>query len=127
MKATTTENPRMPDLYLGAILRHARRALERRTPPTADALLLVRFARDQDAAAFAERVARHGPGVWSACRCGTGNDADAEDVFQATFLVLARRANRVRKAASVGSWLFGTAVRLARKARARRARSPDLS
>src|SRR5262245_49294493 len=103
MKATR-ENPRMPDLFLGAVLRHARRALERRTPPTADALLLDRFARDRDAAAFTELVARHGPGVWSACRCGTANDADAEDVFQATFLVLARKARSVRQAASVGSW-----------------------
>jgi RNA polymerase sigma factor (sigma-70 family) len=99
--------------------------LARHTPPTTDGLLLDRFLRDGDEAAFTALVARHGPGVWAACRRGTATEADAEDAFQATFLVLARRAGRVRRAASVGSWLIGVAVRLAQKTRARAARVPD--
>jgi RNA polymerase sigma factor (sigma-70 family) len=115
----------MPDLFLGTVLRHARRALTRHTPPTADAVLLDRFARNRDEAAFAELVARHGPGVWAACRRGAGTEADAQDAFQATFMVLARRANRVRRASSVGSWLFGVAVRLSRKTHSRVTRTRD--
>ncbi|MBO0699465.1 MAG: sigma-70 family RNA polymerase sigma factor [Zavarzinella sp.] len=114
----------MAQFDLGAILYRAKRALERPNS-AADAPLLARFVRERDGAAFTELVARHGPAVWAACRRGTANMADAEDVFQATFLVLARRADRVRRAASVGSWLFGTAVRLARKARTRSTRVPD--
>src|SRR5262245_33357522 len=115
----------MGDLYLGTVLRHARRALARHVPTTTDDLLLDRFVRDSDDSAFGELVARHGPGVWSACRRGARNEADAQDAFQATFFVLARRANRVRQAASLGSWLFGVAVRLAAKTRARADRAPD--
>src|SRR5262249_31058756 len=94
-------------------------------PATADATLLDRFVRLRDPAAFAELVTRHGPGVWTLCRRVTRSEADAEDVFQATFLVLARDAGRVRKAASIGSWLFGVAFRLGRKVRARAVRSHD--
>ncbi|MDY3562811.1 sigma-70 family RNA polymerase sigma factor [Gemmata sp. JC673] len=92
---------------------------------TADRALLERFARDHDPGAFTELLARHGPTVWAVCRRATRTEADAEDAFQATFLVLARRAARVRKAASVGSWLYGVATRIGRKARARADRAPD--
>src|SRR5262249_12856612 len=68
---------------------------------------------------------RHGPAVWALCRRLVRSEPDAEDVFQATFLVLARDTARVRKSASVGSWLYGVASRLARKSRARRGRVPD--
>lgn len=91
----------------------------------ADRALLERFARDRDPAAFTELLARHGQTVWAVCRRTTRTEADAEDAFQATFLVLARRAARVRKAASVGSWLYGVASRIGRKARARADRAPD--
>jgi RNA polymerase sigma factor (sigma-70 family) len=111
----------MADHFLAA-LGCARRALARPADPAADAHLLDRFVRDRDEGAFAELVARHGPVVWTACRRGAATAADAEDAFQATFLVLARRAGRVRRAAAVSGWLFRVAVRLAARTRARAAR-----
>ena len=75
-----------------------------------------------DEAAFAALVQRYGVLVWSVCRRMLEQDADAEDVFQATFLVLAKKAASISKQASVGSWLFGTAYRLALKLRAGTAR-----
>jgi RNA polymerase sigma-70 factor (ECF subfamily) len=83
-----------------------------------DADLLDRFVRDRDGAAFAELVRRHGPAVLAAARRATGSRHDAEDVFQATFLVLARKAAGVRRRGAVGGWLFAVAGRLAARARA---------
>jgi RNA polymerase sigma factor (sigma-70 family) len=82
----------------------------------ADHQLLERFAAG-DEAAFAALVQRHGPMVLGLCRRLLGETGMAEDVFQATFLVLARRAGSIRKRASVSSWLYGVARRLAHKAR----------
>ncbi len=79
-----------------------------------DGELLGRFVERRDGEAFAALVRRHGSMVLGvARRLARG---DAEDVFQATFLVLARRAASVRRRESVGSWLYGVAVRLARRA-----------
>ena len=90
-----------------------------------DGELLARFARDREEAAFAALVARHGPMVLGLCRrlAGAG---DAEDAFQATFLVLARRAGGLRDPDLLGPWLFGVARRTAEKARRRAARRRDL-
>ena len=96
-----------------------------RPADAADEALLDRVARGRDPLAFAELVARHGPAVWTVCRRTTRTAADAEDAFQATFLVLARNAGRVRKSPSVGSWLHGVAARVGRKARLRGDRRPD--
>jgi RNA polymerase sigma factor (sigma-70 family) len=115
----------MPDPRIAGLLRRTTRLATRPGPVATDAALLSGVARDGDPAAFTELLARHGPGVWAVCRRVVRTEADAEDVFQATFLVLARDAARVRKASSVASWLFGVAHRLGRKARVRLARTPD--
>jgi RNA polymerase sigma factor (sigma-70 family) len=93
--------------------------------PVTDRDLLRRFARDKDEAAFAILVQRHGPMVVGVCRRVLGNPADADDAFQATFLVLARKAGTGRWRPSVASWLYATARQVAlnaRTARSRRAR-----
>jgi RNA polymerase sigma factor (sigma-70 family) len=87
-----------------------------------DAELLEWFARGHEETPFAALVRRHGPMVWSVARRVLPHLHDAEDVFQATFLLLARKATSIRKAASVGSWLHGVAHRLALKARLQQAR-----
>jgi hypothetical protein len=103
----------------GVILGHFRKLLGGpRVGTFPDEELLRRFAAGRDEEAFAALVRRHGPLVRDVCRRLLHNEQDAEDAFQATFLVLARSAASVRKQASVGSYLYGVAVRVARKARA---------
>src|SRR5262245_41470946 len=88
-----------------------------RTDDRADADLLRAFVRDRDESAFAARVRRHGPLVLATARRVVGNSADADDVFQAVFLLLARNAAAVRNPAAVAGWLHGVAHRMARTAR----------
>src|SRR5262249_42931488 len=78
--------------------------------------LLQRFLADRDGSAFAELVRRHGPRVYGTCRRIASNGSDADDAFQATFFILARKARSIRSANAVGSWLHGVAVKVARKA-----------
>jgi RNA polymerase sigma factor (sigma-70 family) len=83
-----------------------------------DGRLLERFTQGRDESAFESLMRRHGPMVLGVCR-RVLDDADAaDDAFQATFLVLARKSGTIRKRPSVGSWLFGVAFRIALKARA---------
>src|SRR5436305_1834100 len=105
----------------GTLLRHVRQLLAGRCAAP-DGELLERFARRGDEAAFAALMQRHGPLVWGTVRRVLGREQDAEDAFQATFLVLARKARSVRRAASVGSFLYGVAYRLAVRAWADAAR-----
>jgi RNA polymerase sigma factor (sigma-70 family) len=84
--------------------------------------LLARFVATGDEAAFAALLRRHGPMVLAVCRRVLLHAQDAEDAFQATFLVLARRAASVHKREAVGNWLYGVAYRTARGARRMRAR-----
>ncbi len=86
-----------------------------------DGELLRRFAKEQDPAAFELLVRRHGDAVWTACRGLLGSETDAEDAFQATFLVLARKAGTIRRE-HVGGWLHRVAVNAALKLRGRSAR-----
>jgi RNA polymerase sigma factor (sigma-70 family) len=83
-----------------------------------DAVLLERFGRG-DEAAFELLVWRHGPMVLSACRRVLRHEQDAEDAFQATFLVLARKASEAGRRGSLGGWLYTVAYRVALRARER--------
>jgi RNA polymerase sigma factor (sigma-70 family) len=99
----------------GAALRHAGAELT-------DGQLLCCFVERRDEAAFAALVRRHGPMVWGVCRRLLSHH-DAEDAFQATFLALSRKADSVRPAERVASWLYGVARQAtlqARRAAARR-------
>ena len=87
-----------------------------------DAELLAAFRSDRDELAFAELVRRHGPLVWSACRRLLPDPTDAEDAFQATFLVLVRRAHRLAGHPTLGPWLYQVAVWTSRNMRRRNAR-----
>lgn len=87
-----------------------------------DGQLLGRYVDDRDEAALAALVRRLGPAVLGVCRRTIGDAHLAEDAFQATFLVLVRRAGVVRPREQVGAWLYGVADRVARRARAVHAR-----
>jgi RNA polymerase sigma factor (sigma-70 family) len=87
-------------------------------PRTTDADLLLRWVHHRDEDAFAALVARHGPMVLALCRRILDNAHDAEDAFQAAFLVLARKAGSLRHPEALAGWLHGVATRLAHKARA---------
>jgi RNA polymerase sigma factor (sigma-70 family) len=87
-----------------------------------DTELLQRFLANREEAAFEALVQRHGPMVLSVCRYLVQNAADAEDAFQATFLVLVRRAASIRKPELLGNWLYGVAHRVAARARGQAAR-----
>lgn len=82
-----------------------------------DAELVQRFASGGDEQAFRAIVARYGPIVWSVCRRVTGDHHLAEDAFQATLLVFARKAGALRAGAAVGGWLHAVAYRVALRAR----------
>ena len=92
------------------------------TDVVSDRDLLRRFTATRDGDAFAELVRRHGPVVLAASRRGVGNYHDADDVFQAVFLILARKAGSIRPPELLGNWLYGVAVGVARNARRAAAR-----
>ncbi len=117
----------MSDVQLGAVVRHIRRlAVPLDTQDLSDVQLLDRFTRQREESAFAALMRRHGGLVWGVCRHVLRQEQDAEDAFQATFLVLADKAGVIRKREALACWLHGTAYRIAmtvrREAMRRKAR-----
>src|SRR5688572_12043831 len=113
----------MADARLDPLVRYLRgvvRPPDAEPPP--DRELLGAFTARGDQAAFAALLRRHGPMVLRVCRRLLGQEQDAEDAFQATFLVLARKAASIVPREAVGGWLYGVACRTAQAARGRRGR-----
>jgi TIGR03009 family protein len=123
----------MATAQLGTLLRHIHRLAGEPPGSTrrlADHELLDEFAARRDEAAFTALVARHGSMVLRVCRRVLGHEHDAEDAFQAAFLVLAKQAGAIRKREALASWLHGvafrTAMRVKRSAARRRKRERQL-
>jgi RNA polymerase sigma factor (sigma-70 family) len=113
----------MATAHLGGVLRHVRDlGAEHTGQRLSDRALLQLFLTQGDPRAFEAIVARHGPMVLRVCRRVLGQAQDAEDAFQATFLVLVRQSASIRKCDSLASWLHGVAYRMATNARRSAAR-----
>src|SRR5262249_37625564 len=101
------------------VLRHIHKmARQASADSESDAQLLEAFLAQRDEEAMAALVRRHGPMVFGVCRRVLRHTHDAEDAFQATFLVLVRKASSLRSQPRLGNWLYGVAYRTAMKARA---------
>jgi RNA polymerase sigma factor (sigma-70 family) len=108
----------MSTAQLDPILRHLRKLVAGRDlHEWSDRQLLDDFAARREEAAFAVLLARHGPMVLRVCRRVLGHEQDAEDAFQATFLVLAGNTASIRKREALADWLHGVAYRTAMKAK----------
>jgi RNA polymerase sigma factor (sigma-70 family) len=113
----------MTKAVTGNLQQVLRRVVEdQRARELPDQDLLQRFLDRHDEAAFLALLRRHGPMVLAVCRALLPNEADAEDAFQATFLIFARNARSIRKTTALGSWLHGVAYRTARRAQTEFAR-----
>ena len=113
----------MANAQLSPVLRHIRKLVAaQHTEERTDLQLLRAFAADNDQLAFAVLLRRHGPLVMRVCRHVLQQAQDAEDAFQATFLVLARKATSIRKGEALVSWLHGVAYRMAMNAKRNAAR-----
>src|SRR5438309_7041300 len=106
---------------LETVLRHVRGLGSSPVAELPDRDLLHRFSAAGDEAAFAEIVRRHGAMILGLCRRLLADHHLAEDSFQATFLLLAKKARWLRRPDRLGPWLYGVARRVALKARAKAA------
>jgi RNA polymerase sigma factor (sigma-70 family) len=112
----------MPATSMSEVIQHLRSAALRNGAGLTDGQLLERFVGRREPADLEALVVRHGPMVWGVCRRLLRTEQDAEDAFQATFLVLVRKAASVSPPGRVGNWLYGVAYQTALKARATRAK-----
>jgi RNA polymerase sigma factor (sigma-70 family) len=110
-RAVATEQSNRVVRYLCGV------ALRQGCATLTDGQLLDRFLAQRDDASFESLIQRHGPMVLGVCRRVLRNEADAEDAFQATFLVLVRKAASIVPRGMVGNWLYGVAHNTARKAK----------
>jgi RNA polymerase sigma factor (sigma-70 family) len=112
----------MATAQAGTLMRHLRKLAATPAGQRTDRQLLDDFAARRDDSAFADLVSRHGPMVLRVCRRVLRHEQDAEDAFQAAFLVLARNCGSIRRREALGSWLYGVAYRTAMKAKRSAAR-----
>src|SRR5262245_13414732 len=108
----------MPDGRLSLLLWHLRRRAGGAASESSDGQLLERFALQHDEGAFAALMGRHGPMVLGVCQRVLPDAADVEDAFQATFLMLVRKAGSIRKQSSVAGWLYRVAYHAAIRTKA---------
>src|SRR5262249_22675931 len=112
---------REPDMAANgpnAVLEHVRHLVNaEETRDLSDGQLLHLYSSQHNHEAFTVLLRRHERLVWNVCRCALRHDQDAEDAFQATFVVLARKAASICKRDSLASWLHGVAYRTALRAR----------
>jgi RNA polymerase sigma factor (sigma-70 family) len=116
---------------MSEVIRHLRRTVSQRGDERTDAQLLESFLRQREEAALAVLIRRHGPMVWGVCRRLLRSHHDAEDAFQATFLVLVQKGTTIRDPEMVGNWIYGvahqTAVRMRTTAAKRGARERQMT
>src|SRR5947209_643486 len=113
----------MSSAQVSAVLRYIRKlATARQDHEPPDHQLLGRFIKERDEAAFAVLLRRHGPMVLSVCRSVLHDLHDAEDAFQAAFLLLSQKAGSIHRREAVSGWLYRVAYHLAVRARANAAR-----
>src|SRR5713101_6585527 len=110
----------MVSANLSKVIRHLRQSLEREDGALSDDDLLERLISQRDTAAFEVLVWRHGALVLGLCRRLLRHEQDAEDAFQAVFLILLRKADSIGKRQALSSWLYKVAFRVALRLRARR-------
>src|SRR3954451_20239772 len=114
----------MARLWVHAVVECLRRSPGLVAEPRGDGDLLAQFLATGDRTAFEVLVWRHGAMVYDVCRRALGDAHEAEDAFQATFLVFVKKAGSIGRRGSVGSWLFKVAHRIAGRLRAQAARRP---
>src|SRR5438552_1750377 len=117
-RSTSLGDQRMGSGHQGAMLREVHRLFDSGTVAgLGEEELLARFVSHRDEAAFAALLARHGPIVLGVCRRWLRDPRDVEDAFQATVLILIRKAGSIKEPHLLGPWLHGVAYRVAHRAR----------